>query len=76
MNSAVELGFSFPPAAWAWAGYHMVVVLLILCLKSMGEHGESDVLMIFGSEMHLAGMDCLRIAGASLQKPLEQLRIE
>ncbi len=69
MNLAVELGFSFLPAAWAWAGYYTVVVLLILCLKSMGEQGESNVLMAFGP----AVMDCLRIAGTSSQKPLVAL---
>ena len=70
MGLLVEPGFSFPPAVWAWVGRCMVVVLLIPCLKSMGEQGESNVLMAFGSEMHLARVDCLRIAAIRLWEPL------
>ena len=62
----VELGFWFPPAVWAWVGRYMVVVLLIPYLKSVGEQGESNVLMAFGSEMYLARVDCLPIAAIPL----------
>lgn len=69
----VALGISFLPGAWAWVDHCKVVVLLILCLKSIGDVGESNNLwMAFGREKHLAGRDCLPIADRSLWEPLGQ----
>lgn len=50
----------------------MVEALLVHCLQNIGERGEKIVLMAFGGEMHLAGVDCLPIAGSSLLEPLGQ----
>ena len=70
----VEPGFSFPRAVWTWLGYCMVVVLLIGCLKNMGEMGEmsesNGCWVAFGIEMPLAEVDCLIVAGMSLWEPL------
>ena len=68
----VTLGILFLPAAWALSDHCMVVALRILCLKSIGEFGESNsTWMTFGKKKHLAGIDCLPIAGRSLWEPLK-----
>lgn len=50
----------------------MVEALLVHGLQSMVEPGESTVSMAWSSEMLLAGVDCLPIAGISLREPLGQ----
>ena len=61
----VEAGFSLLRAVWIWVGYCMVVVLLIDCLKNMGELGEMSECdgcwVAFGMEVP---------AGRSLWEPL------
>lgn len=50
----------------------MVEALLIHCLQSIGELGKSTVSIAWGSEMHLARVDCLLIVDNSLREPLGQ----